>query len=188
MNVYRNIFSAVVILMSSILLISCNQSSNEQSGDVNTNQDVNTDQSVPTIATNKSGPSVILSDSDIDILKGDTFSLDITTKDFPASEGGGISLHFNPALLQVAAVDIDGTVWDFTNKDGQIDNTQGIVSDILFSSYQSVTGDVKIATVEFKSIEKGMSEITLEASSNNPFASDGQNMLVTFTTTNVSSN
>ncbi|MDH5570791.1 MAG: cohesin domain-containing protein [Gammaproteobacteria bacterium] len=179
MSIFRKTFSGCVVLMSSLLIISCNQASDEQAS---------TSQTESTVIASKSGPSVGLSTSDITVYKGDSFSLDITMSDFVTTEGGGITLRFDPALLQVLAVNVDSTVWGFINKDGRINNAEGTISDILFSSYQGVASDTTIASIEFQSIEKGTSTITLEESSANPFASDGQNMNVVFKTTEVSSN
>lgn len=129
--------------------------------------------------------NVSFSESSVKSSAGNTFTLDVLMSDFPATEGGGLILHFDPALLQVANVTVDSTVWKFVNKNGDIDNTGGTVSGILFSSYQGVTGSAKIATIEFQATHKGKGDITLEESANNPFASNGQNINVTFTPTKI---
>ena len=178
-------------MMSSSLMVACNQTDSGLSGGLDTNQPaatVTTDHSIPAAEVSKSGPSVTLSNSNVNVNTGETFTLDISASEFASSEGGGITLHFDASLLQAISVDVDDTVWDFVTQDGKINNAEGTISDILFSSYQGVVGDSKIATIEFKSIEQGSSTITLAASSSNPFASNGEVMDVSFTTTNVSSN
>ena len=111
---------------------------------------------------------------------GGQFSLDILMSDFPTTEGGGLVLHFNPKVVNVTNVSIDGNVWGFVNKVGDIDNNQGVVSDILFSDFRGVTGSARIATVEFETIHKGKSKIRLEESAMNPFVGGSENIAVRF--------
>lgn len=188
----RLILSGCVVLMSSSALVGCKQSGSEQSGPSSSDQVINTDttadQSMTSVTTSKSVPTVNFSDSDINVYKDETFQLDITASNFTVSEGGGISLHFDSSLLKVNSVEIDYTVWDFVNKNGHINNSEGKVSDILFSNYQGVLGNAKIATIEFQAIGQGISTITLQPSTENPFASNGNNMEVVFQTAHVTSN
>ena len=116
---------------------------------------------------------------------GNTFTLDVLMSGFSTTEGGGLDLSFDSSLLQVNSVTVDGGVWTFVNKDGDIDNAAGTVTGILFSSYQGVTGNARIATVEFKAINKGRTRIKFKESASNPFASNGQNIDVTFTPTKI---
>lgn len=88
----------------------------------------------------------------------------------------------------MSGVAVDTNVWSFKTDNGHIDNINGNVSDILFSSYKGVSGDAVIAVVQFNSINKGLSNITIEESLANPFASNGKTMTVSFETTNVVSN
>ena len=127
------------------------------------------------------GANVSFSEDVVKSRTGQTFTLDVLMSGFPTSEGGGLILSFDSTRLQVSNVTVDSNVWQFMNKDGDTDNAKGTVTGILFSSYQGVTGDAKIATIEFQAIDKGKSTITLEESASNPFASDGQSINVTFT-------
>ncbi len=188
MNLYIKTLSSSVVLMTSILMVSCSQSTDEQTGTVDTNEPVTTTPT-STPMTSRTGPYVALSKSDINVYQGDTFTLDVLMSDFTSTtEGGGVSLQYDPALLQVTSVNVDNTVWDFKNKNGHINNVEGTVSDILFSNYRGVTGDARITTIEFKSIKKGSGTITLQESSANPFAGNGQIIAVSFETTTVAVN
>lgn len=182
MNYYRKSFSVTAVLLSSLFLISCNQTSDQQA-DGSTITQV-----TPETVSTKSGSYVAMSNANVSVEDGDQFTLQVLANDFATSEGGGITLHFNPGLLQVISVNVDSSVWDFINKNGQIDNANGNISDILFSSYKGVSGDAVIATIEFKAINSGSSNVTIEESEANPFASNGEAMTVTFVTTNVTSN
>jgi len=112
-------------------------------------------------------PDVAFDQSKIKLRAGDTFVLDVRMSDFPVSEGGGITLRFDPS------------------EPGSIDNAGGSVADILFSSYKGVSGDARIATITFTVIHSGKSKVTIEESSFNPFSSDGNRVTVNFNNTDI---
>jgi hypothetical protein len=127
-------------------------------------------------------PLVDFSSSMTRMKSGETFSLDVLMHAFPNTEGGGVNLLFNPDVLQVNAVTINGNAWDFENRSGEIDNSTGSVSDILFTNYKGVAGEARIATVEFHAIGRGETTIYLSESSTNPFATMGERVSVEFGT------
>ena len=178
----KNIFGCAVV-MTSFLLMSCDQSTEQASI---------TDQQLPDTSiaavVSKSGPTVALSSDKVSVYKGDTFTLDIMMSEFISTEGGGVTVRFDADLVQVVNVNIDSNIWKFKIKEGNIHNIEGSISDILFSSYQDVEGSAKIATVEFKSIEKGVSTITLAESEANAFAGGGEKIAVVFNSNTISSN
>jgi len=137
------------------------------------------------ISTLVSAADVSFSEKRVRSHVGEQFSLDILMSDFPTTEGGGLVLHFNPKVVRVTNVSVDDSVWSFVNKNGDIDNGEGTVSDILFSNYRGVTGNAKIATIEFEAIKRGKSRIKLEESAINPFAGGGEKIAVTFKSSNV---
>lgn len=186
MYINKKVFSASAVLISALSVISCSQSPGEQADNTN----ITSFDDTPTVATDTAitGPYVALSKSDVNVYKGEDFTLDVMVNDFATSEGGSVTLLFDPTSVQVTNVNVDSSVWDFVNKDGQINNVGGTVSDIVFSSYKGVSGTAKVATIGFKSIESGTTEITLMESSANPFASNGQIMAVSFKSTTVVAN
>jgi len=92
--------------------------------------------------------------------------------DFPLSEGGGVTLRFDPTVIQVDEIIVNSEPWDFVCVPGVIKNEEGVVSDLLFSSYKGVSGDALIATVSFTALNAGKSVIAIEESFVNPFSSD----------------
>lgn len=128
---------------------------------------------------------VSLSKSVIKSRIGSTVSVDLLMTDFAMTEGGGVEINYDPTLVQVNSVSIDGNTWSFVSRDGNINNADGTVSDILFSSYQGVSGNAKIATIELEFIGKGKGIIGLSESDNNPFASNGEQMAVTFKSSRI---
>ncbi len=167
----KTTFSACAVLISTLTLASCGQSSDGAATD-NTKYD----------------SVVSLSSSKVNVGDGEFFTLDVTASDLESSEGGSVTVNYDPALLEVSSVNVDTSAWNFVNKNGQIDNESGSVTDIVFSSYQGVSGDAVLATVEFKAIAKGSSSITLTASAVNPFASNGEAISVLYEAANVTAN
>jgi hypothetical protein len=106
---------------------------------------------------------------------GDIFTLTLSGSDFVSTlDGGGLNLAFDPAVIHVNSVAVDSTVWEFFASSGTTDNHTGKVQDIIFNSFQTRTGSLPIATIEFLAFGPGTSNITLSESSLNPFASGGQ--------------
>ncbi|RDH80811.1 MAG: hypothetical protein DIZ80_17470 [endosymbiont of Galathealinum brachiosum] len=130
-------------------------------------------------------PGVSFNESKIKLRAGNVFVLDILMSDFPLSEGGGVTLKFDSAVIRVDEINVNTESWNFVSTPGRIKNTDGIVSDVLFSSYKGVLGDALIATVTFTALQAGKSVITIEESSVNPFSSDGNKVIVNFDNANV---
>ena len=125
-------------------------------------------------------PVVAFSPSKARLSDNETVTVDIVMQDFPVSEGGGVSLKFNPAIIRVTGVELDTVNWNLAGKTGAIDNEAGVVADILFSNFKGVSGAATIATVEFQAIKSGKTQLKLTESSLNPFASGGSHIPVTF--------
>jgi len=175
-----NIYRISIVLFVSVLVVSCKQQpAGNVAGDntetVDTTSVVETD--IPATARI---PAVTLSETSIQITKGDTVSIDVVMKGFPLTEGGGVTVRYNPGLLQANEVTVNTDSWSFVNRSGVIDNTAGVISNILVSSYKGVSGDDIIATIEFTAINSGNSEIELELSTENPFSADGSEIVVQF--------
>jgi hypothetical protein len=127
-------------------------------------------QAVPTVGFNESTVKAGL---------GETITLDIVMADFPTTEGGGLTLEFNPKVIQVNGVELNDGLWSFATRSGAVDNDKGKVTDLLFSSFAGVSGTAVIATVTLEIVGKGRSQLTLIESQLNPFASDGRPLDVT---------
>ena len=173
MKLYTTKISTGVILLASLLLVSCNDSTDSSA---NNNNDV---------VTRSSGPTVSLSAEQVEAKQGETLTLDLNMTEFPLSEGGGVSVQFDASMLSVSNVTINSGVWDFVNKVGSIDNDTGIINDILFSSYDGVSGDSNIASITFNVIGSGSSQISLQRSLINPFSSNGGKIVTKFINTSI---
>lgn len=122
--------------------------------------------------------------SDADLSVGDNFQIQISANGLPESEGGGISLRFDPAVIAIDHVDLDSS-WEFASQAGAIDNATGKVSDILFTSFSGNSGSVLIATISANVVGAGTSDISIVESSVNPFSAGGSRFAVQFETATI---
>ena len=165
-----------VVLLASLLIVSCGDSTETSSQKGSNNSD-------PVVTYSK--PTVAFTSQQVNASVGETFTLDISMSNFPVSEGGGVSVKFDASMLNVSDVSINASNLNFVNKVGSIDNNVGVISDILFSSYKGVSGDSQIATITFNAIGSGSSQVILQSSSVNPFSSDGKVVVTDFIYSNV---
>lgn len=137
------------------------------------------------LSVSADGPAVNFITNNGKVAVGGTVSIDLVMSDFPDSQGGGLNLVFNPKVVQVVQVTVDSSVWSFVQQSGQIDNSAGKVGDIIFAAFPGVSGDGKIATVEFRGLKKGNARLRLEESSKNPFSSNGNGFPVSLGKANL---
>ena len=124
--------------------------------------------------------------------ENEIFTMDIVGLGFASNvDGGGVDLTFDSSVLNVLSVNIDEIVWDFGGagiNSGTIDNVAGTVDGIMVNTFQNVTGDFVVATVQFQVVggfglnsNLGLTEYAL-----NPWASGGSAINPTFVGGNVS--
>lgn len=105
------------------------------------------------------------------------FNLNIVGTDFlNSADGGGVDLSFNRDLINVLSVSINETVWDFGGfgiSTGIIDNSLGTVSGIMVNTFSDVGASFTVATIEFRAVGLGVSDLFLNEFSLNPWASGG---------------
>lgn len=113
---------------------------------------------------------------------GDTFMIGVEGSAFASDlDGGGLNLSFNPAVLQVLDVIIDGTAWDFLPSKGIINNAAGTVSETTFNQFSHPkVGSFPILQYQFAAIASGASQLQLTQWGDNPFASGGELVPVNF--------
>ena len=103
-------------------------------------------------------PTVYFSPARSMAAEGETISVEIAMRNFPVSQGGGVNVRFHSKVLQAESVVMNDEAWGFGNRAGEIDNERGIISNILFSSLDGVSGDAGIATIYFRTVRKGQSQ------------------------------
>ena len=156
-----------VLAGCALLLGACGQSSN-RSASADGNE-----------ADGGRAPLVSSRVSNVNPAIGDRIEIEISMDDFPATEGGGISISFNPKVIRVDRVEID-PAWDFATRSGVIDNQSGSIADILFTSFSSPQGSVRGATINASVVGIGKNPIGIVESQTNPFASAGQRFPIDF--------
>jgi hypothetical protein len=120
--------------------------------------------------------TVGISPSPAVVTLGESFSLDVVASDFDVVlDGGGLNIHYDPAIVQLNSTSVDTTVWDpqISGINGGIDNASGDVTGIFFNSLEDITGDFTIATLNFTATATGVSPLQLSSYDMNPFASGG---------------
>lgn len=184
---FNNIYRISIVLLISMLAVSCKQQQAGNAEDNSAAADTTTvtvvDTATPAAAVM---PTVSLSESSVQLAKDDTVTVDVVMEDFPLTEGGGVTVRYNPDLLQANKVTVYSDSWTFVNHPGDIDNAAGVISNILVSSYKGVSGDDVIATIEFSAKNSGNGNIALELSTKNPFAGNGEVIDVKFENSEIS--
>lgn len=117
---------------------------------------------------------------ELNVSVGDIVTADIIQESLSVLEGGGVNLQYDPQSIEVQEVKVDANVWTFGHHNGVIDNSSGVVTDIVFASYNGVQGENNIATITIKVFTNEMSEIKMTESSLNPFASKGRKVSADF--------
>ncbi len=105
------------------------------------------------------------------------FTLDVKAWNFPITDGGGANISFNAGIVNVLAVHIDTTRWNFGStgtSQGTIDNAAGTVTGILMNAASNEpSGDFVAFTVDFKAVGLGSTSLILSDYALNPWASGG---------------
>lgn len=82
---------------------------------------------------------------------GSPLTVDIVGTGFPsATDGGAVSVTFEPSVLNADTVTVNTAVWDFYTDPGTIDNTVGTITGIEFVRFTAPTpSNFVIATLQF---------------------------------------
>lgn len=136
-------------------------------------------------ATTVAAPTINVQADKASYAIGDQVILSITLSDSPVIYGGGLDITFNPAVVSANYVQVN-PLWDFTIKEGIIDNTAGMINDIFFTHFSGLSGNIAVATIVLDTIAAGSTGISVTESPAKQFTdTDGKN--VVFTTNNLAS-
>lgn len=164
MNINRK---KILVAFMSLIVFGCGENA-DQSTELN---NVNEIDQIQVIDTTK--PHLKLSEETLNVKKGEEFTLKIELNVFPKTEGGGVNVAYSADVLHVKKVSINNKDWNFVNRQGDIDNTKGVIENILVSSYQGVENKSVLATITFEAVSIGGSSIVLSESAINPFSTAG---------------
>lgn len=123
------------------------------------------------------------------VAPGDTFNVMMSGTDFStAIVGGGANLSFAAAALELVSVSFDPS-WNFYVSAGTLDSAAGTVTDMSFNIFGAKSGSFEVATLVFKALQPGNTQIDLFGSDAFPFGSiDGEALAVTYAGTQVQIN
>lgn len=124
-----------------------------------------------------SAATVTWNSSVTDVNVNDVFTINVVGTGFTSNvDGGGFNISFDQNVLSVLSVSIDESVWDFGGygiSSGAINNLTGIVDGVMVNTFEEVSGDFIVATIEVQAIAAGNSLLALTAYGLNPWASAG---------------
>ena len=129
----------------------------------------------------QAAPTINVAPNQASYQPGDTVLLAVSLSESPKIHGGGLNVRFNPGVLQAQSVVVDAAVWRFASKPGVINNTAGGISEILFSSFTPVEGDLGVAIIQMAVVGLGDSGFSVTTSEKNPFV-DANAQIATFST------
>jgi hypothetical protein len=97
---------------------------------------------------------------------GDAFSVSVTGLGFAdLVVGGGFNLAFNPAVLQLEGPAMIAPIWEFVPAGGSVNNGAGTLMNASFNSFVTPRdGDFAVATLNFRAVGPGSSDMTLSPS------------------------
>lgn len=180
-----NMFKLSLIITMILITVACTESSTEKNTDsITTDAGQNpTDDTAGLENTTPVEPldviiSFALQQTTTNL--GDIVTAKIIQESHLITEGGGINLQYDPQAIEMQKVSVDTAVWSFDHRNGVIDNSSGVVSDIVFANYADVQGENVIATITMKVLTSDKIEIKMTESSLNPFASKGKKIRAGF--------
>ncbi len=95
--------------------------------------------------------------------------------------GGGVSLQWNPAVLDLVSVSVDATNWEFARSGGLLDAASGTLNELYFASFNGRSGSFNIASLRFVADGPGVSDVTLDGEPCFPFSDEmGEVMAINF--------
>lgn len=123
------------------------------------------------IGTTTNAATISMTPSTNNVVLGSAFSVDILGSNFPDDTlGGGLSLTFDPIILELTSVSFTTSDFTFFNVPGTIDNVNGTLINLNVSDFLGLNGgSFQIATLEFLALGVGISTLELTGISNSPW-------------------
>lgn len=110
------------------------------------------------------------------------FTVNIIGTEFTGgTDGGGVNVTYDAAVLQAVSVTLD-PVWNIFASSGTIDNVGGSITGIDFATFNSLPSSFLIGTIRFNAVGVNATALNLSESFGiGGFALGGQAQTVTFT-------
>ena len=132
-------------------------------------------------------PQVKISPTTASLLPGEVVEVTITGTGFDMVViGGGLSLQWNPDVLDLDSLVMDAATWDFNRTGGELDAAAGTLSNMYFNSFIGRSGNVGIATLRFVADKAGSTQLTMSDAVDFPFGDEmGDVIPVSFSGANI---
>jgi hypothetical protein len=118
-------------------------------------------------------PQLQISPTTATLLPGEVVEFTITGAGFDrVTFGGGLSLAWNPDVLDLDSVVVDATAWETARGAGLLDAASGTLSDMYFGSFTGRSGSFAIATLRFVADKPGSTLLAMSGSTDFPFADE----------------
>lgn len=83
--------------------------------------------------------------------------------------GGGLSLQWDPDVLDLDSVVVDASNWEFARSGGLLDAASGTLDELYFASFNGRLGNFGIATLRFVADRPGTTTVVIAGSDGFPF-------------------
>jgi len=111
--------------------------------------------------TNVNAGVVIINPDITQVELNDIFTVDIDAQGFTeAVDGWGMDVNWDTSFLTLESANVNTTLWSFTNSSGD-SSTVGSLLNIGGSQFGAETGDFNLATLTFRAIGTGSTDIRL---------------------------
>jgi PEP-CTERM motif len=118
-------------------------------------------------------PQVQISPTTASLLPGEVVEVTITGTGFDMTTfGGGLSLQWNPDVLDLQSVVMDTTTWETARNGGLVDAASGTLSDMYFASFIGRSGSLPIAMLRFVADKPGSTQLAMAGLTDFPFADE----------------
>lgn len=124
-------------------------------------------------AAHAAAPQLQISPNAASLLPGEMLELTIAGSGFDMlTVGGGLSLQWNPDVLDLDSVVLDAGTWEFNRNAGLLDAASGTLSDMYFNSFAGRSGSFAIATLRFVADQPGSTQLAMSGSVDFPFGDE----------------
>jgi hypothetical protein len=122
-------------------------------------------------------PLLYFGDRKIKAAVGDVLTFDLSVQQADRLDGGGFTLSYDPALVEVVSIDFDGH-WEFKSSQSSDDVEAGLVSDMGFATFNPVSDSAPIAIITVRALAPGRTLVRTEKAAAVPFAVEGSDASV----------
>jgi hypothetical protein len=120
-------------------------------------------------------PVLEFGDRKIKATVGEVLTFDLSVRQADRLDGGGFTLSYDPALVEIVSVDFDGR-WEFKTSQGYDDVEAGLISDLGFATFNPVSDSAAIAKITVRALARGRTLVRTEKAAAVPFAVEGNDV------------